>query len=297
MEVSILLDPSGASKALSLLSHLSKAGIPAFALKLKPHWEAETRQPLEFRIRKASHVLLVVSGSSIDSTWFAFSAGWCLGNEKRLALFRTESTLPIPGYLTGFPILDSTAAAASYYETERTEWLVREARTRARSALLEIGIPFRSESLVECCRVGDVKAVKLFLQAGMIPDMRDRAGVTLLGLATRSQHPAVAELLIENGAALDIQSEDRGYSALMDAASTGSLELVEFLLKRGANPNLKSKDGQTALIIAVGRNDVALCQRLLEAGADASMTDKLGFSARRYAELFHNPEMVSLFKQ
>ena len=297
MEVAVLLDTSDSANALTLLKSLGRTGIPAFALKLGPPWENETRNPLEFRIRKASHVLLAASGESARSTWFAFSAGWCLGNDKRLAVFREDEAFKIPGYLSGVPILDTLARVAAYYETERAEWLVREERSRARSSLLELGIPYRSESLANCCREGDVKAVGLFLKAGMIPDMRDRAGVTLLGLAIRSEHQAVAELLIGSGAALDLQSEDRGYSALMDAASTGSMDMVEYLLKRGANPNLSSKDGQTALVIAVGRNDVPLCQKLLEYGADSEATDKLGFSPRKYAELFHNPAMVDLFKR
>ncbi len=297
MEVAVLLESSDASRALALLRHLGKAGISAYALKLSPSWEDETRMPLEFRIRKASHILLTISRDSARSTWFAFTGGWCLGNDKRLAVYRRDSGIRIPGYLTGVPVLDTLDRVAAYYETERAEWLVREGRSRARSSLLELGIPYRSESLADCCRQGDVKAVELFLKAGMIPDMRDRAGVTLLGLALRNKHQAVAELLVEHGAALDLQSEDRGYSALMDATAAGSSEAVDYLLKRGANPNLSSKDGQTALVIAVGRNDVALCRKLLSYGADPDAVDKLGFSARKYAELFHNPEMVRLFER
>lgn len=295
MEVAVLLESSDVSNALAILRHLGKAGISAYALKLSPSWEEETRMPLEFRIRKASHVLLAVSRDSSRSTWFAFTGGWCLGNNKRLAIYREDQDFRIPGYLTGVPVLDTLDRVAAYYETERAEWLVREGRSRARSSLLELGIPYRSESLADCCRQGDVKAVELFLKAGMIPDMRDRSGVTLLGLALRNKHQAVAELLVEHGAALDLQSEDRGYSALMDATAAGSPEAVDYLLKRGANPNLSSKDGQTALVIAVGRNDVALCRKLLSYGADPDAADKLGFSARKYAELFHNPEMVRLF--
>lgn len=293
----MLLAPADASKALTLLSSLKKAGISARALKLQPHWDFETRKPLEFQLRRASHILLILSPASASSTWFAFAAGWSLGNERSLTVFRTDPKLPVPGYLTGIPIQGSMDAATVFYESERAEWLVKEERSRARASLLEIGIPFRSESLAECCREGDVKAVEFFLKAGMIPDMRDRAGVTLLGLAIRNKHSAVAELLIAHGAAMDLQSEDRGYSALMDAAATGSLELVEYLLKKGANPNLVSKDGQSAIVIGVGRNDVPLCRKLLDYGADPELADKLGFSARKYAELFHNPEMMQIFKR
>jgi uncharacterized protein len=296
LEVSILLAPQDTPSALAILSDLKKTGVASYALKLQPHWESETQQPLEFRMKRATHILLMLSGASANSTWFSFAAGWCLGGRRDLALFRSDRSIPVPGYLSGVPILDSDDAITLFYETQRAEWLVKEERDNARDALMESGIPFRSESLADCCREGDVKSVGFFLKAGMIPDMRDKAGVPLLGLAIRNKHSAVAELLVSRGASIDFQSEDRGYSALMDAASGGSLELVDLLLKRGANPDLVSKDGQSALIISVGRNDVPLCRKLLDYGANPDLTDKLGFSARKYAALFHNQQMLELFK-
>jgi hypothetical protein len=296
LEVSILLAPQDAPCVLSLLSDLKKAGIASCALKIQPHWEAETQKPLEPRMKRATHILLVLSASSVGSTWFPFAAGWCLGMGRKLALFRADTDMEVPAYLSGVPVLDTDAKITLFYETERAEWLVKAERNTARDSLMELGIPFRSESLVGCCKEGDVKAVELFLKAGMIPDMRDRAGVTLLGLAIRNSHKAVVELLISRGAAIDLQSEDRGYSGLMDAASGGNLEIADFLLKRGADPNLVSKDGQSALVIGVGRNDAPLCRKLLDYGANPDLADKLGFSARRYAALFHNPQMVELFK-
>ena len=296
MEIVILAAPSDVLAAKGLLSSLTKDGMTCRALKVQPYWDSETKNPLEFRIRRASHVLLVVSRESVSSTWLAFVSGWCLGNNRELALFRIDSSIFVPGFLSGLPSFDAIAAVAHYYESRRAEWLVKEERDQARTSLLEIGIPFRSESLANCCQEGDVKAVELFLKAGMIADMRDRAGVTLLGLAVRNHHAVIAELLVSRGASLDLQSEDRGYSALMDAVAAGNGDLSDFLLKRGANPNLVSKDGQSALIIGVGRNDVPVCRKLLEYGADPNQTDKLGFSARKYAGLFHNPEMMELFK-
>ena len=118
----------------------------------------------------------------------------------------------------------------------------------------------------------------------------------LLCLAARGKHRAVAEILLQRGAQVDLQSEDRGYSPLMDAAQAGSADLVRLFLERGALPDKSGKDGQTALVVSVGRNDVEVARLLVSGGADPDLSDKLGLSARKYAALFKNSAMLSLFE-
>ncbi len=50
----------------------------------------------------------------------------------------------------------------------------------------------------------------------------------------------------------------------------------------------------SALVIAVGKNNSTIASLLLEAGADPDLPDKLGFSARKYAKLFHDQAMSAL---
>jgi ankyrin repeat protein len=101
--------------------------------------------------------------------------------------------------------------------------------------------------------------------------------------------------LIAAGADVDRQSDDRGYSPLMDAAQKGDPVMLSLLLSAGAKPDLRSKDGQTALIICAGRGDVAMSKLLIEAGADPEIKDHLGMSAARYASLFGNADLTALF--
>jgi uncharacterized protein len=135
------------------------------------------------------------------------------------------------------------------------------------------------------------------MRAGFHPDTRDKHGVPLLCLAARGKHLAVAQILLARGAKVDLQAEDRGYSPLMDAAQAGAAELVKLFLDHGASPDLKGKDGQTALVVSVGRNDVDVARFLVSGGADPDLADKLGLSARKYAALFKNPAMLALFGQ
>ena len=81
----------------------------------------------------------------------------------------------------------------------------------------------------------------------------------------------------------------------MDAVLKGNGEICRILLEYGANVNLASKDGQTALIICAGRGDVPLSELLCTYGADPELKDHLGMSALGYANLFKNEKLLTLF--
>jgi uncharacterized protein len=279
-----------------MLEALNGCGISTYGLKMRETWQGLSSSAISARVDRATHFLLVASAASVTKTWFSFAVGYGYGKKARIALYRTDPSWEPPLYLKGLPIIDNGDELISFYRLEGAEWLIHQKRSASRAAILEMGISFHADSLAHCVEEGDLKAVELFLRAGFHPNSRDKHGVPLLCLATRGKHRGVVELLLEFGASIDLQSEDRGYSPLMDAVFVGSLELVELFLSRGATVDLASKDGQTALVIAVGRNDEAMARLLLENGADSGATDKLGFSARKYAELFHNSLMLSLFE-
>jgi hypothetical protein len=67
--------------------------------------------------------------------------------------------------------------------------------------------------------------------------------------------------------------------ALVKAAEQGDVEEVRKLLKRGADPNYKNKDGITALLWAASACNHALVKLLLDEGANHDDRDKLGQTA------------------
>jgi hypothetical protein len=62
-------------------------------------------------------------------------------------------------------------------------------------------------------------------------------------------------------------SLDNGDTALMLAAQRGRLDLVDTLLKGGADPQRTNRFGKTALMFAAERGDLAVMRALLAAGA------------------------------
>lgn len=67
------------------------------------------------------------------------------------------------------------------------------------------------------------------------------------------------------------ESELSGETALMAASSRGHSDLVQALIKRGANVNLKHYSGTTALMSAAGSGDESTVKALLNAGADVNV--------------------------
>lgn len=296
MKVAVIGSPRDGQILLDILGSLESAGVEAYGLKIHDSWVSLSRTQLEPHLVKATHFLLIANPKNLAAPWFAFAGGYGLGRLSGTAIFRDDPSRELPRYLSGTPALDTIAELASYYAAEQKEWTFLEERRVARAAILSMGISYHADALAQCIIEGDTKAVELFLKAGFHPDARDKHGVTLLCLATRNKHRAVAELLLERGATLDLQSGDRGYSPLLDAALVGAQELLELFLAKGADCNLTSKDGQTALIVAVGRNDPSAVRSLLSYGADPDVEDKLGFSGRKYATLFKKPDIALLFE-
>ena len=297
MKIAVTASPSTVGQAKELIHSLAASGISSYGLEFDASWQKLKRSRIDAYFKPATHILCALDAETLEASWFSYVVGYARGQGRPLCLYRKNGELELPAWLADLHVLDDGDETANYYLAERVDWLVREELRQARSTLLELGISWHAESMIQCLLDGDMKAVGLFLKTGYPVDLRDKHGVPLLCLAARAKNLAMVGFLLDHRCDIDIKSDDRGYTALMDAAQQGDESLLRYLLSRGANPDLQSKDGQTALILCVGRNDVGMSRFLLESGADPDMADKLGLSARKYAKLFHHPELLALFDE
>lgn len=105
------------------------------------------------------------------------------------------------------------------------------------------------QSLHEAAKSGDLQAVQEFLGKQQPLDMQDYKGITPLGYAIGANRVAVAKLLLDNRAN-PFAVDSSGNSALHYAAGYGRRELLEHILKVGANVNQCNAQGQTPLAVA-----------------------------------------------
>ncbi len=82
----------------------------------------------------------------------------------------------------------------------------------------------------------DLPWTNFMLQQGVDPNVADRAGDTPLGLATRLGFAEGARRLIANGARVDGLGA-RGETPLIIAVLSRRLDMVQLLMRNGANPD------------------------------------------------------------
>jgi Ankyrin repeats (3 copies)/Ankyrin repeat len=96
---------------------------------------------------------------------------------------------------------------------------------------------------------------------------------------------AMVKALIEAGADVNSPDADYGYTALFWASARGNKNAVKLLL---AQPGIKLDaadiDGQTALMAAVGHGHVEIIEMLVKAGANVSIANKRGETATSSAQ-------------
>jgi len=75
--------------------------------------------------------------------------------------------------------------------------------------------------------------------------------------------PEVVACLLELGAAVDAQN-NKGMTALMEAALRNDVQVVHVLLRHGADPTLTDRTGRTALHFAGGDGKSLIAEALAE---------------------------------
>ena len=104
-------------------------------------------------------------------------------------------------------------------------------------------------SVSRAAEASDEATVSAYLQGGVLVNTRTTAesgGITLLMLAAREGQTRMIELLLARGAEPNLRHA-LGGTALMSAAEKGHEEVIQQLLRANANPTLVDADGCTAL--------------------------------------------------
>jgi ankyrin repeat protein len=140
------------------------------------------------------------------------------------------------------------------------------------------------QELFQLTREGNAARVGRLLEMGLVPNLRDGQGNTLLMLASYHGHHELTRLLLIHGGDPQLPN-DRSQIPLAGAAFKGDLEMARLLIEFGADVNAVSPDGKTPLMFAAMFDRLEIIDLLLEHGAVASSQTADGADAVTLAQV------------
>lgn len=113
-------------------------------------------------------------------------------------------------------------------------------------------------------------------------------GESPLMLSALKGHSELVDQLIKRGA--DVNKT--GWTALHYAASSGQLAIISLLIEHSAYIDAESPNGTTPLMMAAMYGSPAAVRLLLQEGADAQLKNQQGLSALQFAQRGNRPDSV-----
>ena len=123
-----------------------------------------------------------------------------------------------------------------------------------------------------------------------------------LHAAASSGNGRVVEYLLQAGLGINSRTSE-GWTPLFVATRDGQANVAKWFVFKGADLNAQSNLGATALMMVVTqpfeteKDRLDLLEYMLKRGADVNLTDKYGNTALHYARQQANEEIVKLLEQ
>ena len=144
-------------------------------------------------------------------------------------------------------------------------------------------------ALIYAVRYQAFNSIPVLLASSQI-DIEARApnGDTALMVAAYKGEKAIVTALLDKGA----EPNRPGWTALHYAAASGSLDIVRILLEKSAYIDAEAPNKTTPLMMAAGAGQTSVIKLLIEEGADQTLKNDLGMTARDFALKFADVKRV-----
>lgn len=152
---------------------------------------------------------------------------------------------------------------------------------------------------LKAAEIGNITGMKSDFDLGINPDITlNDDQTTALVYAVNSNKPEAVKLLLDHGANPDIKNKSGSYP-IIEASYGGYTKIVDFLIKHKANINIRKLDesGITALMFACIQGNKDIVQKLIDAGADPNIKSFQNSTALNYANEKPSPlkeELVAI---
>jgi ankyrin repeat protein len=154
-----------------------------------------------------------------------------------------------------------------------------------------------STEILNAVLAGDVAKAAALLKSGTDCNTKNEEGATLLMLAAGAGNQEMVEMLLKAGAEVDA-TDARGWTALFKALfnyeqNRGFPDVVSALIEAGADIEHQIAYGTRPLMIAAGYGEARVVDVLLLAGVDIGAMNEGGRTARVMAETKDYVEVVN----
>jgi ankyrin repeat protein len=160
----------------------------------------------------------------------------------------------------------------------------------------------KAEAAFNAVRLGNLEAVEAALKDGVAVDATDEVGAPMLAWAAHYKRLDIVDLLLKHGANVDQRNAKTSKTTLQEFALYGkdgndqeAADRMQELLDRGADPNVVTKDGFTALMLAARTGTKgANLQLLLKLTKDLNARNNDGKTALGLAREYGNQDVAEI---
>ncbi|MBN1271821.1 MAG: ankyrin repeat domain-containing protein [Candidatus Aminicenantes bacterium] len=162
--------------------------------------------------------------------------------------------------------------------------------------LIVVPIVIHAQSIFEAIRANDLEKIREMVEKNpQLVNKRGPNNYTPILFAANNDKIDIVEYLLSKGANIDdVFTDYYGYTPLIYAIQKGNLDMVRMLVKRGANIQYRTKLGENYLHFAAAYNRVKIASTLINCGICIDSTKKGGLTPLHISALFGNPDMAKL---
>ncbi|XP_058449487.1 ankyrin-3-like isoform X2 [Malaya genurostris] len=134
-------------------------------------------------------------------------------------------------------------------------------------------------AFLRAARAGDLQKLIEYLETGQVTDINtcNANGLNALHLAAKDGHFDIVQELLKRGANVD-NATKKGNTSLHIASLAGQEEIIQLLLQYNASVNVQSQNGFTPLYMAAQENHDECVNLLLAKGANPALATEDGFT-------------------